>query len=299
MNKSVFLSLLFISALISFGYAQNSKSVVAPGAKPEKLAGGFSFTEGPAVDKQGNVFFTDQPNNKILKWSTDGKLSVFCDNCGRANGMYFDKKGWLTTCSDEENELWSIGPDGNHQVLVSGFNGKKLNGPNDVWVHPSGALYFTDPLYPRPYWKRTPEMQQEGQFVYYLSADGKTLTRVITDLKQPNGVIGTEDGKTLYIADIGAGKTWRYTVEKDGTLSGKTLFTDMGSDGMTLDSKGNIYLTGKGVTVFNSKGEKIGHIPVEENWTANVCFGGKDMKTLFITASKSFYGLKMKVRGIR
>jgi gluconolactonase len=122
---------------------------------------------------------------------------------------------------------------------------------------------------------------------------------VINDLKQPNGIIGTPDGKTLYVADIKAGKTYKYLIQADGSLTGKTLFASMGSDGMTIDKKGNIYLTGKGVTVFNSKGEKIDHIPVDAGWTANVCFGGKEMKTLFITASESFYGLKMKVAGVR
>jgi gluconolactonase len=299
----MYMKLIFLSILCLVGFSSISrskpKSVVAPGAKPEKLAGGFSFTEGPAVDSQGNVYFTDQPNNKILKWSVEGKLTVFCDQCGRANGLYFDRKGNLISCSDQENELWSIDQNGNHSVLVTDFLGKKLNGPNDTWVHPSAGIYFTDPLYPRPYWKRSPDMQQEGQHVYFLSPDRKNLVRVINDLKQPNGIIGTPDGKTLYVADIKAGKTFKFSIQADGSLTGKTLFASMGSDGMTIDKKGNIYLTGKGVTVFNSKGEKIDHIPIDAGWTANVCFGGKDMKTLFITASESFYGLKMKVEGVR
>jgi gluconolactonase len=278
---------------------QKHKSVVAPGAKPEKLAGGFSFTEGPAVDGQGNVYFTDQPNNKILKWSIDGKLTIFCDHCGRANGLYFDRKGNLISCSDEENELWSIDQNRNYSVLVANYHGKKLNGPNDTWVHPLGGIYFTDPLYARPYWKRSPDMQQDGQHVYFLSPDRKNLVRVTNDLEQPNGIIGTPDGNTLYVADIKAGKTYKYRILPDGSLTGKTLFAPMGSDGMTIDKKGNIYFTGKGVTVFNPKGVKIDHIPVAANWTSNVCFGGKDMKTLFITASESFYGLKMKVKGVR
>jgi gluconolactonase len=294
----VSLLILCLAAYSSLGKPK-PKSVIAPGAKPEKLAGGFSFTEGPAVDSQGNVYFTDQPNNKILKWSVDGQLTVFCDHCGRANGLYFDRKGNLISCSDQENELWSIDQNGNNSVLVADFNGKKLNGPNDTWVHPSGGIYFTDPLYPRPYWKRSPDMQQDGQHVYFLSPDRKNLVRVINDLQQPNGIIGTPDGKTLYVADIKAGKTYKYVIQPDGSLSGKTLFAPMGSDGMTIDKKGNVYLTGKGVTVFNSKGEKTDHIPIEAKWTANVCFGGKDMKILFITASESFYGLKMKVSGVR
>jgi gluconolactonase len=251
------------------------------------------------VDGQGNVYFTDQPNNKILKWSVDGQLTVFCDHCGRANGLYFDRMGNLISCSDQDNELWSIDQNGNFSILVKDFNGKKLNGPNDTWVHPSGGIYFTDPLYARPYWKRSPDMQQDGQHVYFLSPDRKNLVRIINDLEQPNGIIGTPDGKTLYVADIKAGKTYRYVIQPDGSLTEKTLFAPMGSDGMTIDKKGNIYLTGKGVTVFNPKGEKIDHIPVDAKWTANVCFGGKDLKTLFITASESFYGLKMKVMGVQ
>ncbi|WP_029904930.1 SMP-30/gluconolactonase/LRE family protein [Prevotella sp. 10(H)] len=291
------LALLFLSSFSAFG--QKQTSIIAPGAKVEKLADGFSFTEGPAVDKKGNIYFTDQPNDKILKWSTDGKLTTFMENTGRANGLYFDKDGNLLSCSDMDNELWSIEQDGNHTVLITDFEGKKLNGPNDLWVHPKGGIYFTDPLYKRDYWTRSPEMQQAGQYVYYLSPDRKTLVKVATDLVQPNGIIGTPDGKRLYVADIGANKTYVYAILPDGSLWNKSLFTSLGSDGMTIDSKGNIYLTGKGVTVFNPQGEKIEHIPVDAGWTANVCFGGRDMKTLFITASENLYSIKMNVKGVR
>jgi gluconolactonase len=137
-----------------------------------------------------------------------------------------------------------------------------------------------------------------AECVYYLAPDNVTLMRVIDDMKQPNGIIGTPDGKLLYVADIGASKTYRYRIEPEGALTEKKLFCELGSDGMTIDSEGNIYLTGKGVTVFNLAGEKIEHIDVPENWTANVCFGGKDRKTLFITASKSFYSMQMAVHGV-
>ena len=120
-----------------------------------------------------------------------------------------------------------------------------------------------------------------------------------TDLVQPNGIVGTPDGKTLYVADLKAGKTYSYAIQKDGSLTGKTLFAPMGSDGMTIDNRGNVYLTGKGVTVFNRKGEKISHIPVEARWTANVCFGGKKRNTLFITASEYLFGIRMKVKGVQ
>jgi len=134
--------------------------------------------------------------------------------------------------------------------------------------------------------------------VYFLAPDYRTLTRVIDDMKQPNGIIGTPDGKLLYVADIGAGKTYRYAIQPDGSLKEKTLFCELGSDGMTIDSEGNIYLTGKGVSVFDPTGKKIEHIDVAEPWTANVCFGGKDRHTLFITASKCLYSLQMRVKGV-
>ena len=271
-------------------------NIIAPGAKLQKLAGDFAFTEGPACDSAGNVFFTDQPNDRIMKWSVDGKLTTFMKPCGRSNGLSFDQQGNLWACADEKNELWRIDPSRKVTVVVKDYQGKLLNGPNDVWIRPGGGLYFTDPYYKRPYWKRGPKEMDEC--VYYLAPDDKTLTRVIDDLKQPNGIIGTPDGKLLYVADIGAGKTYRYDIQPDGSLTGKKLFCELGSDGMTIDSQGNIYLTGKGVTVFNPAGEKIEHIDVQEPWTANVCFGGKDRQTLFITASKCIYGLRMAVHGV-
>jgi gluconolactonase len=290
---------LFIFLTCFLAYGQTDRSLIAPGGKVEKLAEGFSFTEGPAVDNHGNIYFTDQPNNRILIWSVDGKLSTFHENTGRANGLYFDKQNRLISCSDLDNEIWRFDANGNHTVIVTGFNGKKLNGPNDLWVHPDGGIYFTDPLYVRDYWTRSPEMQQEGQYLYYVAPDLKSVKRMDADLEQPNGIIGSPDGKRLYVADIRARKTYVYDILSDGSLANKKLFTAMGSDGMTMDEKGNIYLTGRGVTVFNPAGEQIEQIPVEANWTANVCFGGKDMQTLFITASQYIYSLRMNVKGIR
>jgi len=274
------------------------KGIVAPGAKLVLLADGFKFTEGPAADRKGNVFFTDQPNNKILKWSVDGKLSVFKNDAGRSNGLYFDDAGNLYACADLNNQLWEIAPSGKVTVLVKEYEGKKLNGPNDVWVHPNGGVYFTDPFYKRDYWTRGP-MEQDGQHVYYLSPDHKKLIRVINDLQQPNGIIGTPDGKRLYVADIKGRKTYTYSINADGTLSDKKVFVDMGSDGMTIDDEGDVYLVGKGVTVFNSRGEKIDSIDVQKPWTANITFGGKDRSSLFITASDSLYSIQTRVHGTR
>jgi gluconolactonase len=277
--------------------AAEDSGIIAPGAKVERLADGFKFTEGPAADAEGNVFFTDQPNDRILKWSVDSKLTTFMQPCGRSNGLCFDREGNLWACADEKNELWCIDSAGKESVVVKDYEGKLLNGPNDVWIRPDGGMYFTDPFYRRPYWNRDSQ-EQDGQCVYFLSADRKKLFRVVDDFQQPNGIIGTPCGKTLYITDIRGRKTYSYDIQPDGTLAGKKLFCEMGSDGMTIDCEGNVYLTGRGVTVFDKTGKQIEHIAVEERWTANVCFGGADMKTLFITASKGLFGLRMRVKGV-
>jgi gluconolactonase len=285
-------------ALVALPAAANAQGrVTAEGAVVEKLAGDFSFTEGPTCDSAGNLYFTDQPNDRILKWSVDGKLSTFMQPAGRANGMYVDAKGNLLACADEKTALWSIAPDGKVSVVLSEYEGKRLNGPNDVWVRPDGGLYFTDPFYKRPWWDYD-AMPQDGQHVYFQSPDRKRLVRVASDFQQPNGIIGTADGKTLYVADIRGKKTWRFDVAADGSLSNKTLAAESGSDGMTIDTEGNVYLTGNGVLVFDKTGKQIDHIQVPgEKWTANVSFCGPDRRTLFITATTGLYAIKMRVKG--
>lgn len=280
------------------GNAADASRIIAPGAQVKLLADGFTFTEGPTADAAGNVFFTDQPNDRILKWSVDGQLSTFLQPCGRSNGLYFDAQDRLWACADAQNQLWWFDPAGRATVVVRKYAGKLLNGPNDLWIRPDGGMYLTDPFYKRSYWNRGPA-EQEVEGVYYLAPDHQRLTRVVDDLKKPNGVVGTPDGQTLYIADISAKQTFMYAIQPDGRLTDKRLFCELGSDGMTIDQQGNVYLTGKGVTVFDRAGEQIEHIAIPENWTSNVCFGGADRRTLFITATRSLYGLQMQVRGFR
>lgn len=284
-----------------YGSAQieDKKNIVAKNAQVEKIGDGYGFTEGPAVDRPGNVYFTDQPNNKIIKWTfSTGELTTFTDDAGRSNGMYFNREGKLIACADMDNQVWAFDMDGSKEVLIENFKGKRLNGPNDLWISPKGGMYITDPLYKRNYWERDPEMEQDGEHVYYISADGLQFFRVDENLVKPNGIVGTPDGKQLYVSDIGDQKTYVYDIEEDGYLTNRTLFVEMGSDGMTIDHRGNVYLTGDGVTVFDKKGNKIAHIPVDASWTANVCFGGGDRKTLFITASDAVYSLQMRTRGV-
>lgn len=297
-GKTVVFLLSSIFPLISYSQATlDSDSLVASGAVLVKVSGQFGFTEGAAVDRHGNVYFTDQPNNKIWKWGIDGKLSVFMDSAGRSNGMYVDRAGNLISCADEKDQLWSIAPDRTVTVMADNFGGHRFNGPNDVWVTREEGIYFTDPYYQRDYWTRTkPDL--DGQKVYFLAKGQREAVVVADSLKQPNGIVGTPDGRILYIADIGDGKTYKYRIQKDGSLRGRELFVPQGSDGMTLDERGNLYLTGDGITVYDPAGGKIAHIPIPAKWTANLCFGGKDKRTLFITASESIFTLRMNVRGV-
>jgi len=270
--------------------------VVAPQAQLQLIKDGFAFTEGPAADQAGNVYFTDQPNNRIWKYDTMGKLAVFMENAGRANGLFFDKKGNLIACADEKDELWRIDKNGSIEKLVINYRDTLLNGPNDVWVAPNGIIYFTDPYYQRDYWARkSPDLKVEALYSY--QKNGK-VSRLDANFKRPNGIIGTPDGKYLYVADINDNKTYKYTIQKDGTLADRKLFVEQGSDGMTIDDEGNIYLTGNGITVYSASGKEIAHIPVS-NRTSNVCFGGKQRDLLFITARDKIFTLKMNVRGVK
>ena len=292
MNKKLYgLAVLLLTLPAVVCSAENS-SVVAPDAKVEKLCGDFKFTEGPAADTKGNIYFTDIPNNRIHKWSLDGKLSTFREDSRGANGLYFDKKGNLLACEGTGRQLVSIDPQGKVTALADKYDNKQFNSLNDLWLDPKGGVYFTDPRY-----GNTDNMEQDGEHVFYLAPDRKKLIRVINDMVRPNGIIGTPDGKLLYVADHGGNKTFVYTINKNGTLSNKKLFAEEGSDGMTIDNVGNVYLTTSVVAVYSSKGQKIDTIEVPER-PANVTFGGKDRNTLFITARTSLYSVKMRVKGV-
>ena len=268
------------------------KTLLSPDATVQKLAGEFRFTEGPAADKQGNIYFTDIPNNRIHRWSLDGKLSAFLENSDGANGLFFDKDGNLIACAGGKGQLVSIAPQGAVTVLADRYHEKPFNSPNDLWIDPKGGIYFTDPRY-----GSRENLPQDGEHVYYLSPDRKRLIRVIDTMVRPNGILGTPDGKLLYVADHGAKQTYAYKINPDGTLSDRTLFAPQGSDGITMDEQGNVYLTESAVSVYDKRGDLIITIEVPEQ-PSNVCFGGKDKKTLFITARTSLYSVRMQVKGI-
>jgi gluconolactonase len=287
-------AVLFVLAIVGCEdeSAALKQSVVAPGAKVEKLAGGFIFTEGPVGDAQGSVFFTDIPNSKIHKWSPAEGVSTFLENSGEANGLFFDKSGNLLACQGGDRKLASIDKNGKIKVLAGKYNNKRLNSPNDLWLDPKGGVYFTDPRY-----GRRDNLEQDGEHVYYITPDRKKLIRVIDDMKKPNGLIGTSDGKLLYITDPDSGQTYMYKINADGTLSDKKLFAIEGSDGMTIDNERNIYLTTDAVQVYDSQGLHKETIKLPER-PSNVCFGGKDKHTLFITARTSLYSIRMRTKGL-
>jgi gluconolactonase len=272
--------------------------VLATGAVVEKLAGDFIFTEGPTTDTAGNVYFVDQDNNRIMKYDTAGVLTTFMQPSGYTNGMTFDNQGHLIAAADEKNEMWSIDVATKKvTVLFNTYEGKLLNGPNDVWVHPTTSrIYFTDPYYQRRWWNRGPRENPETVYVY--SPSDKSLKRLDEDLGQANGIIGTPDGRTLYVADIRNRQTFAYDIAADGALTRKRLFCEFGSDGMTIDSEGNVYLTtGRAVQVFDKTGERIETITPPES-PANVVFGGADRQTLFMTARTGLYAIKTRVKGV-
>ena len=257
----------------------------------------FKFTEGASTDAKGNVFFTDQPNNQIWKYDTEGKLSLFVPKAGRSNGTYFDHKGNLITAADEHNELWTIDKKGTASLLYKNPPGQNLNGPNDLWIDAKGGIYFTDPYYQRDYWSRkAPDLV--GEKVYYLPKGKNELLTVDDKLVRPNGIVGTSDGKTLYVADAMANKIYQYDIEKDGRLTNRRIFLNRGSDGITLDDSGNLYLTGIDVVIYSSTGKELATIKVPEKRTGNICFGGKNKDILFIAASKSVFKIKMNVKGV-
>jgi gluconolactonase len=291
-----FVALLCISSGTMAQVTEKAKTALFDPNKLQLISRQFKFTEGPSADKEGNIYFTDQPNNKIWKYDVRGQLSVFMDDAGRPNGTYVDNQGNLVVCADEQQELWSISPSKKVEVLIKDLNGKHLNGPNDLWIDKKGGIYITDPYYQRDYWTRkAPELERER--VYYLPKGKKELVMVTDAPQKPNGIVGTKDGKTLYVADIQGNKILKFAINEDGSLSNGETIINRGADGLTLDALGNIYLAGKGVTIFNNKGEEIGHIDIDEPWTANLCFGGKNHDELFITASGGFYKLPMQVKG--
>lgn len=269
------------------------RTLVAPGASVELLADSFTFTEGPAADAQGNVYFSDIPASRIHVWTIAGELQTFRENTNGTNGLFFDSNWRLFGAEGGAGRITRMDADANVELVAGQYNGAPFNSPNDLWIDADGGVYFTDPRY-----GDESNNPQPGYYVYYLAPGSADAEPVITDLVKPNGVIGTKDGSTLYVADHLGNQTFAYTITAPGVLSDKRLMAAQGSDGLTLDGQGNLYLTGgRSITVYNSQGELLQTIefPLAP---ANMTFGGENRDVLFVTARTSLFALQMNVQGM-
>ena len=283
---------LAIALACATGYGEDGLEELVSSDEAVRILGGFRFTEGPVNIGDGKLLFSDIPTSTTFQWHTGtSTLSRFRENTGGGNGLRVDKNGIVYTCEGSNRRISARFPDGQVVTVVDSYEGKPLNSPNDLWIDGDGGFYFTDPRY-----GNMDDLQQGGFHVYYKFPASSRVIRVCGDLAKPNGIIGTPDGNTLYVADLGDNKIWRYTIKPDRTLSDKTLFAERGSDGMTMDEKGNVYLTQGAVHVYAPDSKYLGAIRTAES-PANVTFGGDDGKTLFITARTSVYALKMSVTG--
>ena len=275
---------------VGFRVALKTSSLVQAAATITPVVSNLQFGEGPTADASGNVYFSDITSNAIYKWSTAGVLTTFRTNSGGANGLAFDASGNLIACEGTNGRVVSITPAGVVTVIAAQYNGLRFNEPNDLWIAPNGGIFFTDPVF-------FGTQVQDAQAVYYINPARSAVTRVISDMVQPNGLVGTADGNTLYVSDYGAGSTYKYTINSDGSLTGKTLFVAVGSDGMEIDSSGNIYLTSSDVLVYSSAGTLLQTINVP-NRPTNLCFAGSDRRTLFITTETAMYSIAMSTQGL-
>lgn len=265
--------------------------LVRDNAEFRKLADGFKFTEGPALAPDGKIYFSDIPNDRIHAYDPATKeVTVFREESGKANGLFFTPAGALIACEGSTRRLTRTAFDGKVSVLADKFDGKKLNSPNDVVPDGTGGFYFTDPRY-----GKNDDREIEIEAVYYLDKAGK-LSQVAADLVKPNGIIMSPDSDTLYIADPGVEKIYAYDVVEPGKLSNKREIAPVGSDGMTIDKLGNFYVTWKNdVIAFSPEGKEVLRLAVPEG-PANCLLVGK---TLYVTARTGFYAIDLEVEGVR
>ena len=268
-------------------------------AQLERVATDFGFTEGPVWDESGFLYVSDEEKNKIYRVYLDGRKEELI-SLGDPDGNTYDRKHRLIDCASVLRAIIHVTPDGKYTVLADRFEGKKLNSPNDVVTGPDGAIYFTDPTLDLV---KGEKQEIPFQGVYRLDEKGG-LRLLIKDLPQPNGLAFSPDGKRFYVDDDEQRNIHVYDVVRDGTLSNGRIFgeepggkDDGVPDGIKVDEKGNLFVTGpKGIWVWDAQGHHLGTIVVPEQ-PANLTWGDKDYRTLYITATSSVYRLRMKARG--
>ena len=277
-------------------------SRIRPVGEVQTVGRGFAFTEGPAWDQRGTLYFTDIPNATIHALKTDGKISAFTEDSKHSNGLLVAADGRLLGCQmDGRVVAYDVGSD-EVTVLADSYQGNRFNAPNDLVIDSEGGIYFTDPLFraPKP-------LPQEVQAVYYIAASG-VVSRVTGDLAAPNGIALSPDGKRLYVAPSHQAEMLVYDVQGPGKISnGRTLCRltqpdgkdNTGGDGMAVDVKGNLYITTNlGVEIFSPSGMSIGLVAFPEQ-PANVTFGGPKGTTMYVTARTGLYRVEMPIAGLK
>ncbi len=274
---------------------------IGPAGKVEKIDAKFDFTEGPVWIKD-SLYFTDIPKERIHRLDSAGKVHVFAENSKHANGLFGHANGEIYACQ-MDGRLAAYSPDGkDERVLAEKFGDYRFNAPNDLVIDRTGGVYFTDPAFRAPM-----PLPQAKTCVYYLDTAGKA-SRLVEDLPNPNGIILSPDERTLYVIPSGQADMMAYTVESPGHVGPGRVFCTLkqaegqrsgGGDGLAIDRRGNLYITSKlGLQVFDPQGSLLGIIETPEQ-PANATFGGKDLKTLYVTARTSVYRIPMHIEGHR
>ena len=303
--RKLHVQLLWIVACLvtaSAGRVAFGQSDIVPLGPVELVKDGFEFTEGPASDAEGTVYFSDIPAATIHRLTTDGKINVFTADSKYNNGSIFTSDGRLLGCQMDGAVVEYDKASGKvAKVLADTFAGKRFNAPNDLIIDKEGGIYFTDPLY------RAPEpLPQEIQTVYYIAKDSK-VTRVTEGMAAPNGIALSPDGKKLYVIPSMQSQMLVYDVLGPGSLGKQSVFCTLrqpadksgtGGDGMAVDAEGNLYITTDiGIQIFSPEGAAIGVLKIPQH-PANAAFGGVDRKTLFVTARTGFYKVLMPIAGL-
>ncbi|MDP6454529.1 MAG: SMP-30/gluconolactonase/LRE family protein [SAR202 cluster bacterium] len=277
----------------------NLNSLV-PNQEPQKLAGDLQFTEGPLWHPDGYLLFSDIPSNEIKKYTPGGSVETHLTPSRNSNGLTFDRDGVLVACEHTGRQVSRQAANGQMEPVATHYDGKRLNSPNDVVVHSSGRIFFTDP----PYGIQPEEAEIGFNGVYRIDADG-SVTMLESDFGRPNGLAFSPDESILYVDDTERRNVRAFDVGSDFSLSNDRVFIDMDTppagspDGMKVDTEGNLYVTGAGgVWVIGPDASHIGTIEFPE-LPANVAFGGDDYKTLFVTARTGLYSVQVNVAGIK
>jgi gluconolactonase len=288
--------------------SESLAELIDPGAEVERVATGFTFTEGPIWNKEGEfLLFSDMPGDVRRRWSERDGVTEIMNPSNKCNGMVYDADGNLLVCEHVTSSLVRERPDGTRETLATHYQGHELNSPNDVITRSDGTIYFSDPGYGRvPGFGLEREQDLSFQGVYRIAADGGEPELVVgeDEFEQPNGLCFSPDESLMYINDTPRALIRIYDVGTDGALSGgRPFFDGIGSgvieegipDGMKCDERGNIWVTGPGgVWVISPQAEQLGLIEVPEN-VGNIAWGGAGWKTLYMPSSTSLYRVQTKV----